>query len=169
MTGGAEEEPLLCPSCGLVHPPHERFCSRCGIPLARAGLAEEPPPGELRRKLRKIKPQYAEGPPVRVVGARHLAEADFIQGLLLEEGIPSMQRRARGFDVPDFMAAGPRDILVPASGEHAAREMLLQSDLISPAASSRSGRAPGMDSPWRVLLWLLGALAILGLIVLLHP
>ena len=47
-----------------------------------------------------------------------------IQGLLLEEGIPSMARRAPGFDVADFLAAGPRDILVPESGCQAAREAL---------------------------------------------
>jgi hypothetical protein len=44
--------------------------------------------------------------------------------MLLEEGIPSMQRRSGGFDVPDFLAAGPRDILVPESGAEAAREAL---------------------------------------------
>ena len=35
-----------------------------------------------------------------------------------------MLRRSRGFDVPDFLAAGPRDVLVPASGAQAAREAL---------------------------------------------
>lgn len=64
---------------------------------------------------------------MRVAGARNQPEAEFIRGLLLEEGIPSLQRRARGFDVPDFLAAGPRDILVPASGARAAREALLLS------------------------------------------
>ena len=51
-------------------------------------------------------------------------EAELIEALLLEEGIPSMQRRSGGFDVPDFLAAGPRDILVPESGAQAAREAL---------------------------------------------
>ena len=31
-------------------------------------------------------------------------------------------RRSGGFDVPDFLAAGPRDMLVPRGGEAAARE-----------------------------------------------
>ena len=35
-----------------------------------------------------------------------------------------MQRRTRGFDVPDFLAAGARDILVPEAGLEAARELL---------------------------------------------
>jgi hypothetical protein len=43
---------------------------------------------------------------------------------LLEEGIPSMLRRAGGFDVAEFLAAGPRDVLVPESGAEAAREAL---------------------------------------------
>ena len=47
---------------------------------------------------------------MRVAGARNQAEAEFIQGLLLEEGVPSMLRRTRGFDVPDMLAAGPRDV-----------------------------------------------------------
>ena len=53
---------------------------------------------------------------MRVAAARHQAEAEMIQGLLLEEGIPSLARRSGGFDVPDFLAAGPRDILVALLG-----------------------------------------------------
>ena len=33
-----------------------------------------------------------------------------IQGLLLEGGIPSVLKRAGGFDAPEFMAAGPHDV-----------------------------------------------------------
>ena len=66
---------------------------------------------------------------MRVAGGRHQAEAELIQGLLLEEGVPSMLRRTAGFDVPDFLAAGPRDVLVPEAGAEAARELLLQADL----------------------------------------
>jgi hypothetical protein len=79
---------------------------------------------ERQRKARKIKPQYAEGELVKVARAESQAEAEFIEGLLLEEGIPSLLRRSRGFDVPDFLAAGPRDVLVPQSGAEAAREAL---------------------------------------------
>ena len=43
-----------------------------------------------------------------------------IAGLLEGEGVPVLIRRARGFDVPDFLAAGPRELLVPAPrAEHA--------------------------------------------------
>jgi hypothetical protein len=65
-----------------------------------------------------------DGPLRRVACARHQAEAELIQQLLLEEGIPSLVRRSGGFDVPDFLAAGPRDIVVAASGADAARELL---------------------------------------------
>ena len=61
---------------------------------------------------------------MRVACARNQAEAELLQGLLLEEGMPSLVRRSGGFDVPDFLAAGPRDILVPSSGVDAAREIL---------------------------------------------
>ncbi len=61
---------------------------------------------ELHARARKVKPQYTEGELVRVAAPRHQSEAELIQGLLLEEGIPSMLRRTRGFDVPDMLAAG---------------------------------------------------------------
>jgi len=47
-----------------------------------------------------------------------------VQGILLEEGIPSILRRTGGFDVPDMLAAGPRDVMVPASAVETARELL---------------------------------------------
>ncbi|MGN6187792.1 MAG: putative signal transducing protein [Conexibacter sp.] len=85
--------------------------------------------------LRKVKPQYTEGTLVYVARAGNQAEAEMIQNLLLEEGIPSMVRRSAGFDVPDFMAAGPRDVLVPQSGAEAAR------DVLAPHASGGAGDA----------------------------
>ncbi len=87
--------------------------------------------GERHQRARKIKPQLAAGEPVAVARARNQAEAELIAGLLLEEGVPSLIRRTAGFDVPDFMAAGPRDILVPQAAENAARELLLGAGLAS--------------------------------------
>jgi hypothetical protein len=125
--------------------------------------APERPLDELWRRARRIKPQYSEGELVRVAGARNQTEADFIQGLLLEEGIPSLQRRSRGFDVPDFLAAGPRDLLVPASGASAAREVLLESDLLG-----QDQAVPAWSSTaWRVLAFLLGGLVLLAVVALL--
>jgi hypothetical protein len=115
--------PLLCPTCGEVFGDEERFCPRCGVPLVQADST--PAPASARReRARKIKPQYAEGELVRVARAQHQAEAELLQNMLLEEGIPSMTKRSGGFDVPDFLAAGPRDVLVPSSGADAARDLL---------------------------------------------
>jgi hypothetical protein len=116
--------------------------------------------GDLRRRLRKVKPQFTEGELVKVAGARNQTEAEFIQGLLLEEGVPSILRRMRGFDVPDFLAAGPRDILVPHSGVQAARQVLLQSEL-GDTLPSNSGP---IDAPWRVLGWLVVGLLVAALV-----
>ena len=155
------DESLVCPSCGSTHPADERFCPQCGMPLVhadRTGVDE--PVSEAHERARKIKPQFTEGDLVRVAGARHQAEAEFVQGMLLEEGIPSMLRRTRGFDVPDMLAAGPRDVMVPASGAAAAREVLLQAEVIEdePAASR------AVDSPARLLVGLLALIALVGVI-----
>lgn len=150
----------MCPSCGSGYGPDERFCPTCKLPLTYATAAEEDAPVSERHRLaRKIKPQLAEGKLVRVVGARNQAEGEFIQSMLLEEGVPSVLRRSAGFDVPDFLAAGPRDVLVPESGLSTAREVLLQAELISEEP------APPVVAPVRLLLGLLGALAVGALIV----
>ena len=93
------------------------------MPLVLPDATAEPL-SEARERARKVLPRYAEGPLVRVATARHQAEAELLEGMLLEEGIPSLTRRAGGFDVPDFLASGPREILVPASGAELARELL---------------------------------------------
>jgi hypothetical protein len=119
--------------------------------------AEEP--SERHQRARKIKPQLAEGDLVRVAGARNQAEGEFIQGLLLEEGVPSMLRRTAGFDVPDFLAAGPRDVMVPQAGVGTAREILLEAELIG------EGPQAVAVAPARLLAALLAALAFGALIV----
>ena len=136
MSGVAhEEQPLVCPSCALRHDQDERFCSSCGMPLTHAGAEPGPDtPDETRLRARKIDPRYAEGDLVRAAGGRHQAEAEMIQGMLLEEGVPSVLRRSPGFDVPDFLAAGPRDVMVPLAGYEAAREVLLDAQLVAPGA-----------------------------------
>ncbi len=61
---------------------------------------------------------------VKVAYAANLPEAELIQGLLRQEHIPSMVRRNGAFDLPDFIAAGGRDVLVPVSQADRARELL---------------------------------------------
>jgi hypothetical protein len=120
------EPALVCPSCGRRHGADERFCASCGMPLVYAGSDGTDAPSPARERARKIDPRYAQGEPVKVAFTRNQAESDLIQNILLEEGIPSIARRTRGFDVPDFLAAGPRDVLVPESGAELARELLRQ-------------------------------------------
>jgi hypothetical protein len=90
----------------------------------RGGEETEPARDAAHERARKIDPRYTEGELVKVAWAGNQAEAELIQGLLLENGIPSSLSRSMGFDVPDFLAAGPRDVFVPASGAEAARELL---------------------------------------------
>jgi hypothetical protein len=92
-------------------------------------------------------------PLVRVATARNQAEAELIQGLLRSEGVPSLVRRTGGFDVPDFLAAGPRDVLVPTSRARAAREVIG----IPPAYAPAPERSPmpGWVRPLAVALLVL--------------
>jgi uncharacterized protein YbaR (Trm112 family) len=153
------ERRLICPACGTEYPAQERFCPDCKLPLVLLDTGDGVPMSESHERARKIKPQLAEGELVRVAGAHNQAEAEFIQGMLLEEGVPSLLRRSAGFDVPDFLAAGPRDVLVPQSGVGAAREILLQAELISDRPPER------IVVPARLLAGLLVALAIGALVV----
>ena len=153
---------LRCPSCGTAYRGDERFCPSCNLPLVHdaAGQGVLESVGERHERARKVKPQFTEGPLVRVAGARNQAEAEFIQALLLEEGIPSLLRRTAGFDVPDFLAAGPRDIMVAQAALATAREVLLQGELISEQPPPVRPVAPG-----RLLAGLLIALALGALVV----
>lgn len=147
---------LVCPRCATAHDADERLCPDCGLPLVPAGGGEAvvTPAQALARK---VKPSYAEGELVRVVTARNQVEAEFVQSLLLEEGIPSTLRRTAGFDVPEMLAAGPRDVMVPLAGLQAAREMLLEVDLLSDDRRA--------ESPVRLALWLVVAFAAVGAVV----
>jgi hypothetical protein len=133
----------------------ERFCRDCGMPLVYAGTREEEPITDAHERARKVRPQLARGELVRVTGGRNLSEAELIQGMLLDQGIPSILRRTRGFDVPDFLAAGPRDVMVPESGYKAARELLTDADLLT--VEPQPDSLPGIGSPARLAAWLLAA------------
>ncbi len=111
------------------------------MPLVQRGAdALDAPLSESHGRARKIDPAFTEGDLVRVAGGRNQAEAELIQGLLLEWGVPSVLRRSAGFDVPDFLAAGPRDVLVPEAGARTAQEVLLQADMAPTTSNSRGPR-----------------------------
>jgi len=162
---------LVCPSCATGHDDGERFCRRCGTPLvhtdadrlAQAGGGGGARARERREHARKIRPQYADGRLVRVASARNQAEAELLQGMLLEEGVPSMTRRSGGFDVPDFLASGPREILVPESGAEAARDVLGVPETVAAPAPAGGGAAPWVRPLAAALAVLIAALLAAGL------
>ncbi len=94
---------VVCPSCGQAHPPSERFCEACGMPLVYPSAAESAT-DERHSRARKIKPEYAEGPLVRVAQVDTQPEAEFIAALLLEEGISVPAQR-----LDSRLRAGHRD------------------------------------------------------------
>lgn len=138
------------------------------MPLVVAGGELEARSPE-HAEARKINPRYARGDLVRVAVGRNLAEAELIKGMLLEHGIPSMLRRTGGFDVPDFLAAGPRDVLVPATGEAPARELLTEveaGELVPAEATLLQGEdeepAPRASGVLRTAAALLAVLLLFG-------
>jgi len=144
---------LVCPACERSHGDDERFCASCGMPLVVEGGPIEAEVTERQARARMVKKQYLDGELVRVAVGRQEAEAQLIQNLLLEQGIPSVVRRSRGFEIPGMLAAGPRDVMVPQSGEAAAREALMQ------VPQSEQEATPG-GSPWP---WLAGGI-VLGVV-----
>jgi len=135
------------------------------MPLVYAGSEGEVEVDEATARARKVLPRLARGEPQRVAVGLNLAEAELLQGILLEEGIPSFLRRTGGFDVPDMLAAGPRDILVPASGVEEARRLLATDGQaqVDPDADPTSRLAVKLIAGLLAGLLLFGALA--GLIL----
>jgi Putative prokaryotic signal transducing protein len=98
---------------------------------------------------------------VKVAYAHDEAEAELLQGLLRTADVGSVVRRAPGFDVPEFLAAGPREVLVAASDVPVARDVLREVDPGEPGLPSGSGA----DRPSRVLAAVLIAVALVALVV----
>ena len=155
MSRKSPSKSLKCPRCGTEHPLEERFCSECGFPLVYAGYEN-------------INPEYTRGELVRVAGGRNQAEAELIQNLLLEEGIPSIVRRSAGFDVPDYLAGGPRDVLVAESAVGPARDMLLETNLAPTERRPERARSPVLTAAVVVAV-VAGAMLIVFLLWSLLP
>ena len=155
----APAAPLACPRCARKYPLERALLRR----LRDAARLRRPGRGEADHRDPRAGPQdqaavHGRATRCRSASASNLAEAQLIQGILLEEGIPSFERRSRGFDVPDFLAAGPRDILVPEAGLEAAREVL---------AETPAGEQPGPQPeaatrtrPLMLLAGIVGAMAV---------
>ena len=157
--------PLACPRCATRYPLEERFCANCGMPLTYAGQVNaEERVTRRQERARKVKPQYTRGELRRVATARQQPEAEFIQMLLLEEGIPSTLRRSAGFDVPDFLAAGPRDVMVPESGLEAAREVLHETEIEHAGDPSQPTASPARPAAM-LMLGILLVVAFVALVI----
>ncbi len=61
---------------------------------------------------------------VKVAVAANETDALLMDGVLKDAGVPSLIQRAPGFDVPDFLSSGPRDVLVPGSLLEEAKQVL---------------------------------------------
>ncbi len=99
---------------------------------------------------------------VKVAFARNQSEAELLQGLLLDSGVPSILKRSGGFDNPDFLAAGPHDVWVNVQHEEEAKRILaetivagedegeerqeLEAEVLGRNASS--GPSPGQLALW---------------------
>jgi hypothetical protein len=101
---------------------------------------------------------HGEDALVKVAYARDQAEAEFLQGLLETEGVASIAQRAPGFDVPDFLAAGPRDVLVAARDVQTARALLTLGE--DDGTTHEPDAPPTPDNARRVLAFVLLAAAI---------
>ena len=61
---------------------------------------------------------------VKLAAAPDESVALLMDDVLKDAGIPSLIQRAAGFDAPDFLAAGLRDVLVPGSLVEEAKQVL---------------------------------------------
>ena len=59
-----------------------------------------------------------------MAAAPNETDALLMDGVLKDASIPSLIQRAAGIDVPDFLSADPRDVLVPGSLVEEAKQVL---------------------------------------------
>lgn len=108
----------------------------------------------------------------KVAFARNQAEAEMLQGLLSDQGIPSVLKRSGGFDNPEFLPAGPHDVYVNSDVAQTARDLLSET-MLEPEEQEvaemeeqvRLARGEtGETSPGRLALWI--AVAFFGALIL---
>jgi hypothetical protein len=113
-----------------------------------------------------------DGKLIKVAFARNQVEAEMLQGLLAEAGIPSVLKRSFGFDNPDFLTSGPRDVLVNEGAAKRAREVLAETMIESEdderaemEEQRRLARGEtGAVSPARLAFWI--GVALVGAFIL---
>lgn len=110
---------------------------------------------------------------VKVAFARNQVEGEMMQGLLSEAGIPSILKRSRGFDNPDFLAGGPHDVMVPEGAAKRAHDVLADTMIESEdeeraelEEQRRLARGEtGVISPARLAFWVGVAVVVVFLLV----
>jgi hypothetical protein len=104
---------------------------------------------------------------VKVAFARNQAEAEMLQGLLSEAGIPSVLKRSFGFDNPDFLSSGPRDVMVNAGDAQRSKDLLAETmiedegdEVAGLEGERRLARGEtGGPSPAQLAFWILAVAA----------
>jgi hypothetical protein len=104
---------------------------------------------------------------IKVAFARNQAEAEMLQGLLAEAGIPSVLKRSFGFDNPDFLSSGPRDVMVNAGDAQRAKDLLAETmiederdEIAELEGERRLARGEGGGpSPGTLAFWILAVAA----------
>lgn len=102
---------------------------------------------------------------VKVAFASTQPEAEMLQGLLTEAGIPSLLKRSAGFDNPEFLPNGPRDVYVSQNHAKRAREVLAEvliedegDEIAELEGERRLARGEtGVTSPARLAFWVIVA------------
>ncbi len=110
---------------------------------------------------------------VKIAFARNQVEGEMLQGLLTEAGIPSVLKRSFGFDNPDFLSSGPRDVMVNAGAAERARGVLAdvliedEKDEVAELEGERrlARGETGPTSPARLAFWLIAAVIVGFLLV----
>jgi hypothetical protein len=113
-----------------------------------------------------------DGKLVKVAFAHNQVEAEMLQGLLSEAGIPSILKRSFGFDNPDFLAGGPHDVMVNEGAAKRAREVLADTMIESEdeertelEEQRRLARGEtGVITPARLAFWI--GVAVIGAFIL---
>jgi|GEM_PF-6796623 len=85
--------------------------------------------------FRSSREKYPE--PVQVAFASNRTEADLVQAILKEHGIPSLTKKPNGTFLTDLFGIGAREIVVPASAETEAKRIL--EDLEEPPENELPG------------------------------
>jgi hypothetical protein len=131
--------------------------AEAGAALAQA-LTEPPPPAEDAPRTATAAPVGDVQPDgtVRVAVAANQSEAELLQGVLADAGIPSNWRRTGG-DLPELLAAGYREIYVPQAAAGEAQALLATLDTPDSEQDAAPTRRIGLE---RTGLRLIGKAAV---------